>query len=285
MAYDDRILSWRLPDNTVSIWTVAGRLRIPFVCGEQQMKLLQHRQGETDLLCKGWRFYLLATCEVQEAAMMDVGDVLGVDLGVTNIAVDSDGAIHSARQINTIRYQRRSLRAKLQAKGTRSARRKLKQLSGKERRFAKDTNHRISQQLVTKAKDTRRAIALEELKGIRMRVTVRRSQRVTLHSWAFHQLRSFIEYKARRWGVPVVLVDPKNTSRTCPACGHVDQANRPSQSKFSCVVCQFAGHADHIAAVNISRRAVVNQPIVARDEAKTDLRSGLRQSAVTSHLL
>ncbi len=268
IAYDDRILSWRLLDSTVSIWTVEGRLRIPFVCGEPQQELLQTRKGESDLVLAHGSFFLLATVEVEEAQPIEIDSTLGVDLGVKNIAVDSDGDIHSGNHINNVRCRHRRLRAKLQAKGTRSAKRKLKKLSGQERRFAKDTNHRISKQLVAKAKDTKRAIALEDLSGICQRVTVRRRQRATLHSWAFFQLRSFVEYKARRAGVPVILVDPKNTSRTCPECGCVDKRNRPSQSTFSCVACGFSGLADHIAAVNISRRAVVNQPIVAGVEAK-----------------
>ena len=281
IAYDDRILSWRLQDQTVSIWTVNGRLRLPFVCGERQLEMLQTRQGESDLgLYKGL-FFLSATCEVDEPKPINVDGTLGVDLGVVNIAVDSDRQIHSANHINNVRHRHRRLRAKLQAKGTRSARRKLKRLSGKERRFAKDTNHCISKKLVAKAKDTNRAIALEDLRGIRERVTVRRSQRATLHSWAFFQLCSFVTYKAKGAGVPVFLVDPRNTSRTCPDCGHVDKANRLSQSKFSCVVCGFAGLADQIAAINIGRRAAVNPPIVARDEAKAVL-TELRQSAVTS---
>ena len=285
IAYDDRILSWRLQNQTVSIWTMNGRLRIPFVCGERQWELLKTRQGESDLgIFKGLVF-LSATCEVEEPKPVEVEGALGVDLGITNIAVDSDGKIYLASQINNVRHRQRRLRAKLQAKGTRSAKRKLKRLSGKERRFAKDTNHCISKKLVAKAKDTNRAIALEDLQGIRDRVTVRRSQRATLHSWAYFQLRSFVAYKAKRAGVPVCLVDPRNTSRTCPACGHVDKANRSSQSKFSCVVCGFAGLADHIAAVNIGRRAAVNPPIVARGEAKANLSLELRQSAVTSHPL
>ena len=285
IAYDDRILSWRLQDQTVSIWTVNGRLRIPFVCGERQLELLQTRQGESDLgLYKGL-FFLSATCEVDEPKPIDVEGALGVDLGVVNIAVDSDGQVHSASHINNVRHRHRRLRAKLQGKGTRSAKRKLKRLSGKERRFAKDTNHCISKKLVAKAKDTNRAIALEDLEGIRSRVTVRRKQRATLHSWAFYQLRSFMTYKAKRVGVPVFLVDPRNTSRTCPACGHVDKANRPSQSKFSCMVCGFAGLADYIAAINIGRRAAVNPPIVARDESKANLSLELQQSAVTSQPL
>jgi IS605 OrfB family transposase len=285
IAYDDRILSWRLHDNTVSIWTIAGRQCIAFACGERQLELLQTRQGESDLgLCNGM-FFLWASCEVEEPEPIDIEGALGVDLGVTNIAVDSDGQVHSASHINNVRHRHRRLRRKLQANGTRSSKRKLKRLSGKERRFAKDTNHRISKKLVAKAKDTNRAIALEDLQGIRSRVTVRRSQRATLHSWAFYQLRSFVTYKAKQAGILVVLVNPRNTSRTCPACGHIDKANRPNQCTFSCVVCGFAGFADHIAAVNISRRAVVNPPIVARDEAKANQSLELRQSAVTSHLL
>jgi predicted transposase len=131
IAYDDRILSWRLQDQTVSILTVNGRLRIPFVCGERQLEMLQTRQGESDLgLYKGL-FFLSATCEVDEPKPINVDGALGVDLGVVNIAVDSDGQIHSARHTNNVRHRHRRLRAKLQAKGTRSAKRKLKRLSGK----------------------------------------------------------------------------------------------------------------------------------------------------------
>ena len=287
IAYDDRILSWRMQDSTVSIWTLNGRLRIPFVCGERQKELLQTRQGESDLGIFRGMFFLSATCEVEEPKPADVENALGVDLGVTNIAVDSDGVIHSASHINNVRRRHRRLRAKLQAKGTRSAKRKLKQLSGKEHRFAKDTNHCISKRIVAKAKDTNRAVALEDLTGIRTRVTVRRRQRATLHSWSFSQLRDFVQYKAKRAGVKVFLVDPRNTSRTCPVCGCIDKANRPSQSKFSCVVCGFAGLADQIAAVNIGRRAVVNQPNVACDDAKGGVNPSpqLRRSTATSHPL
>jgi IS605 OrfB family transposase len=284
IAYDDRILSWRWQDSTVSIWTVSGRLRIPFVCGQRQRELLSKRQGESDLGFHLGLFFLFPTCEVDEPEPQEVEGVLGVDLGIVNIAVDSDGEVHSGSAINRVRHRQGRLRAKLQAKDTPSARRKLKRLAGKERRFATNTNHCISKKLVAKAKDTNRAIALEDLRGIRSRVTVRRSQRATLHSWAFSQLRSFVTYKAKRLGVPVVPVDPRDTSITCPY-GHVDKANRPNQTTFSCVVCGFAGLADHIAAVNIRHRAAVNPPIVARDEAKADHSLELRQSAVTSHTL
>lgn len=258
LAYDDRILRW-LPDS-VSIWTLTGRMTIPFACGEHQRGLLKTRQGESDLVAFRDKFFLSATCEVDEPTPQDLEGVLGLDLGIKNIAVDSDGEIHSASAINNVRYRHRRLRQKLQRKGTKAAKRRLKALSGRESRFAKWTNHNLSKRIVAKAQGTRRALALEDLGGIRNRVRLRRSQRATLHSWSFFQLRAFLEYKARRAGVRVLTVDPAYTSQTCPACGRVDKRNRPTQSIFSCVVCGCSGNADHFAAVEISRRAAVNPP-------------------------
>lgn len=114
-----------------------------------------------------------------------------------------------------------------------------------------------------KAKDTGRGIALEDLKGIRDRVTVRKAQRTSLHRWSFAQLRAFIGYKATLSGVPVVVVDPRNTSRTCPLCRCIDKANRRSQAEFVCTGCGHADHADHVGAVNIASRAAVNRPIAS----------------------
>jgi putative transposase len=260
IAYDDRILSFALPKSEVSIWTLNGRQAVPFVCGERQRRMLATRQGESDLLYHRGEWYLLVTCEVQEPDPLDVDGVLGLDLGVTNIATDSDGEIHSGKAIKNVRYRHRRLRGKLQRLGTKGSRRRLRRLAGQEKRFAAWVNHNLSKQLVAKAERTKRAIALEDLKHIRTRVRARRSQRATLHSWAFFQLRAFITYKAALTGVRVHIVDPRNSSRTCPACGCVDKANRKTQASFICTSCGFAGPADVIAAGNISRRADVTRP-------------------------
>ncbi len=273
IAYDDRILSWNLNAPSVSIWTVAGgteaRQSIPFVAGEQQMKLLKTRVGETDLVYRRGKFYLLATCEVEDPEPFVAEGVIGVDLGVKNIATDSDGNIRSGKAVNSVRHRHRRLRTKLQKKRTHSARRRLKKLSGKEQRFARDTNHVISKDLVELAERTKRAIALEDLTGIRLRVRARRQQRAQLSSWSFGQLRSFIEYKAKRTGVTVFLVDPCNTSRECPECGHISKSNRPSQAVFKCVECGYASHADSTAARNISSRAAVMLPNVPEGSKAT----------------
>lgn len=258
IAYDARILSWG--QDTVSIWTTVGRQRIPFVCDARTRALLTAQQGETDLLHMDGRWYLAATVNYTEPPTGEAADFLGVDLGIVNLATDSDGTVYSGKQVNGLRRRHTRLRAKLQRKGTRAAKRLLRTRRRQEARFATWVNHNLSKRLVTQAKDTQRGIALEDLQGIRARMTVRKAQRRSQHSWAFYQFRQFVTYKAQMAGVRVVLVNPRNTSRTCPICGSIDKANRPTQSKFLCVSCGCAGLADHIAAVNIRSRAVVNRP-------------------------
>lgn len=181
---------------------------------------------------------------------------LGGDLGIVNILVDSEGVRYTSGCLNGLRKRHAQFRAKLQSKGTRSAKRLLLKRRRKEGRFARDANHIIAKRVVSKAKMLTFGIALEDLKGIRERVRVRKAARRQHTSWAFNQLRGFIEYKAILAGVPTVLVDPRNTSRTCPQCGCVEKRNRLSQAKFLCVSCGMTGHADTIAAQNIAQRAV-----------------------------
>jgi IS605 OrfB family transposase len=260
IAYDDRILSWSLESRTVSIWTLAGRQRLEYTGSAAHLEMLRRRQGESDLSYREGEFYLLATCEVEEAEPEEPQGYLGVDLGIVELAVDSQGQVFGGAEVRRVRGANRRLRARLQRKGSRGARRRLKRRSKVERRFASHTNHCISKQLVEKAQRTRQGIALEDLQGIRRRARASRKQRSELHSWAFHQLRVFIEYKARRAGVVVVAVDPRQTSQECSRCGHVSKRNRKSRHEFECEVCGYAASADFNAACNIASRAAVNQP-------------------------
>ncbi|WP_223268300.1 RNA-guided endonuclease InsQ/TnpB family protein [Streptosporangium nondiastaticum] len=270
--YDDRMLTWNLDARTVSIWTVAGRLKgIPFVCSDQAMELLASRKGETDLVLRDGMFFLIATIDVPEPEVYEPDGFLGVDLGIVNIATTSDGQIMSGRQINRYRRRRRDLRTKLQKKRTKSAMRRLKSIRRRESRYATQRNHIIAKKLVATAERTSRGIGLEDLSGIRQRVTAKKDQRARLHSWAFAQLGSFVEYKARRAGVPVVFVDPRNTSRQCSECWHTHRSNRISQARFACRSCGAVLHADHNGSRNIAHRAdaawqrgAVNRPRTAQ---------------------
>ncbi|MGW1758523.1 RNA-guided endonuclease InsQ/TnpB family protein [Streptomyces mirabilis] len=256
--YDDRMLSWQIPDRTVSIWTTSGRVKhVAFTASVEQLATLAlYRKGESDLLERDGMWFLNATCEVPEAPL-NTGpvDFLGVDLGIVNIATTSDGEIMAGRELNRTRLRERDLRTKLQRKNTPSAKRRLKKRRRKEARRARDINHKIAKHVVAEAERTGRGIALENLTGIRERVRLNKPQRATHSSWSFAQLGAFIAYKARRAGVPVVHVDPAYTSRTCAECGHVDKANRVSQAWFACRNCGFVDHADRNSSRNIRARA------------------------------
>jgi putative transposase len=265
IAYDDRILSFNMVKQTVSIWTLEGRQTIPFVCGLRQLNMLLTRHGESDLVYRKGQWFLLVTCNADEPTPEDVDAALGVDFGIVNLATDSDGASYSGAKVEQLRIKHQQRRDNLQAVGTRSAKRRLKKNAGKQRRFQANTNHCIAKHLVQKAKGTQRSIALEDLTGIKQRAekTVRQAQRSRHGNWGFYQLRSFIEYKARLAGVLVELVDPRNTSRRCNECGSIDKCNRKDQSHFCCVACGHTTNADQNAARNIRDRAAVNQPMVA----------------------
>ena len=266
MAYDDRILTWYSDRREVSIWSVGQRLQIPYKAGERQHELLQSRQGETDLVYRHEKWYLLAVCDIPDPDERDVDTALGVDLGVVNIATTSDGETHTSATIEKKRLKYQRLRTQLQRVGTKSSRCHLKKLAGDQSRFQKDVNHCISQHIVSEAERTNRAIALEELTGIRSRTRVKGKEQRAKHSnWSFAQLRAYITYKAKLAGVPVILVDPAYTSQRCCCCGHTEHANRRSQAEFLCVECGYSNHADHNASLNIAKLAwaVVRQPIVS----------------------
>jgi putative transposase len=262
IAYDDRILTWKMP-TSVSIWTLQGRIKVPFVAGERQLAMLETRQGEADLVYRNGEWFLFQTCEVEEPPTDDPDGWLGVDMGIVNIATTSDGENFSGAQIEATRQWHDKHKATLQKVGTLNAKRRLRKLSGRQQRFQKDTNHKISRKIVETAKDSRRGIAIEELGGIRARVTVRRRQRARHANWSFFQLRAYIAYKAKWFGVAVQAVDPRNTSKTCSVCGHCDKANRPMRDDFLCCNCGYAAPADCNAALNISARAAVLQPMVS----------------------
>ncbi|QBI54105.1 putative transposase [Streptomonospora litoralis] len=126
--YDDRCLSWQVDEQTVSIWSTSGRIRgVRFACSEQARKLLaEHRKGESDLVHRDGMWFLIATCEVPEAEQYEPDGFIGVDLGIANIATASTGYQAAGRGLNRHRKRQLDLRAKLQKKRTKSAKRLLK---------------------------------------------------------------------------------------------------------------------------------------------------------------
>src|SRR6266516_2037819 len=236
IVYDERVMSFK-GLLTVSLLTLQGRVLVPFQVGGYQQARMDAIKGQADLIYRNGVFYLAVTLDVPTPTPDETTDILGVDLGIVNLATDSEGETFSGEAVEKTRKRYHALRQRLQKRGTKSAKRHLKKLSGREARFKRNTNHIISKHLVSKAKANGQAIAIEDLRHIRKRCTVRRSQRSKHSSWSFGQLRSFLSYKAALAGVLLYVVDPAYTSRTCSICGHCEKANRKTQSDFNFVNC------------------------------------------------
>lgn len=286
IVYDQRTMSFKGIDR-VSLLTLGGRLVIRFVLGKYQAEQFTRAKGQANLVLRhDGKWFLLVTVDVPEAAPIPATDFIGVDFGVANVATTEDGVRFSGEEIDTTRRRYGKRRAALGraagakrrlGKRPKNIRRAAKRMKAKEARFRRHENHCISKKIVNTAKGTGRGIALEDLKGIRERATARGGeQRNRLSGWAFYQLRSFLEYKARLAGVPVVVVDPRNTSRTCPECGHCEKANRKSQSEFECRACSHRAHADLVAARNIGSRA--------REFVRAPMHAGLAPSVKATAL-
>jgi len=259
IVYDQRILSYKSADE-ISILTLDGRTEVKIQYGGYRKLEANRVRGQADLIYKNGTFYLMIVVDLPEPDPMIPDDILGIDFGIVNLATTSDNKMYLGKKCTEIRKKYAKIKAILQSVGTHSAKRHLKKISGRERRFKKDTNHCVSKEIVQTAKDTNRAIALEDLSGIRSRVTVSKAVRESFGKWAFLELRNFIEYKAKLLGVSVYSIDPRNTSRTCSVCGYVDKNNRKDQASFICLNCGHTENADYNAAKNI--RAAVNLPIV-----------------------
>lgn len=247
IAYDSRIMTYK-PNNVVSLWCIGGRQKIKFVC--HNPAYLPYIKGEADLVYKKGKFYLFQTVDVPEEDIDDVESFVGVDFGLVSIATLSNGKEFNSKKLQDYREKRQKVRSSLQSKGTKGSKKVLKRLSGKERTTSTIINHTIAKQIVQIAKEENKGIALEDLKGIRFSSLKKGKKfRTRVGKWSFNQLRQYISYKAILNGVPVVLVNPRYTSKTCSKCHHI--GNRKGKV-FECNNCGNNMDSDVNASLNIA---------------------------------
>ena len=256
IAYDSRIMTYK-PNNVVSLWCIGGRQKIKFVC--HNPAYLPYIKGEADLVYKKGKFYLFQTVDVPEEDIDDVESFVGVDFGLVSIATLSNGKEFNSKKLQDYREKRQKVRSSVQSKRTRGSKKLLKRLSGRERTTASIINHTIAKQIVQLAKEENKGIALEDLKGIRFSSLKKGKKfRTMVGKWSFNQLRQYISYKAILNGVPVVLVNPRYTSKTCNKCHHI--GNRKGKV-FECNNCGNNMDSDVNASINIATLgAIVNLP-------------------------
>ncbi|WP_448561750.1 RNA-guided endonuclease InsQ/TnpB family protein [Trichothermofontia sp.] len=272
--YDTRIFAFREKDWSASLSLVGGREHIKMVVGNYQMGKLKGEKPTSATLCqhRDGRYYIQVKDTVPEPNSSDA--VIGVDLGRRDIAVTSNGNKWDGKGIQAVRDRFAKVRASLQhkaSKGTRSSRRRcrqvLKRLSGRGRKYQSWLNHNIGRTIVHQAKSEGKVITIEDSSGIRERTNQMprsKTERRRSNSWAFYQLRQFLEYKAIGAGVTIVPVPPAYTLQTCHKCLHIhpDAAKSYRNGKrFKCGHCGWEGDADFNGASVIALLGLtVNQP-------------------------
>ena len=204
-----------------------------------------------------WYLHIPVTKAVEEFQKENVRHVVGVDRGLRFLTVSYDEQdkteFISGRKIATKRHKFQEVRRQLQSKGTKSAKRKLKAVSGRENRWMSDVNHQISKTLVQKyGKDT--LFVLEDLTGVSFEesnLSRTAKQKYDLQSWAFYQLEQFLTYKAHENRSEVLKVSAKYTSQRCPKCGTIHNGNRDHHRHLYRCQCGYSSNDDRIGAMNI----------------------------------
>jgi len=237
------------------------RVNVPFkICNPNHEEYLNQKPKRAQLIKRKNKWFLHVSYQTPKIRNNNP-NIIGIDLGVKRLAVVSnpEGTINKFFSGNKAIYVRNKYnwsRQQIQrAKDIGEAKRgfrALKRISGKERKWITDINHKISKQIVEIAKENKANIAIENLKGIRERIKATRRVRRMLHNWAFRQLISFLTYKSAMAGVGLVALDPRGTSITCSRCGHSHKRNRKNQSEFVCKKCGFHLNADLNASRNVA---------------------------------
>ena len=266
-----------LSSGQLSINTLDGRVKVEPICrGFNQYLDGTWKFGLAKLLKSSgkWYLHISATKEVADFNKQTVKHVVGLDRGLRFLATSYDEqgktAFFDGQAIMRKRAKYQKLRATLQAKGTKSAKRRLKKLSGRENRWISDVNHCLSKTLVQKY-GANTLFVLENLNGVSFeRTDLPKALRNQNKSWAFYQLEQFLTYKAHLHNSEVVEVSAKYTSQRCPKCGVIKKDNRNHEKhEYHCDNCGYRSNDDRIGAMNI--QLLGTQYISGQEQPKFEL--------------
>ena len=266
-----------LSNGQLSINTLDGRVKVNPVChGFDQYFDGTWKFGLAKLLKTGgkWYLHISATKTVANFDNQTVKHVVGIDRGLRFLATtyDEQGqtVFFDGKAVMRKRAKYQKLRAKLQAKGTKSAKRRLKKLSGRENRWMNDVNHRLSKTLVQKF-GANTLFVLEDLTGVSFeRTDLPKVLRNQNKSWAFYQLEQFLTYKAHLNNSEVIEVSAQYTSQRCPKCGMIKKSNRNHDlHEYHCINCDYRSNDDRLGAMNI--QLLGTQYISGQEQPKFEL--------------
>jgi IS605 OrfB family transposase len=273
IRYNQRTFTPFLHSGKISISTITGRKKYD-ICIPRYFHQYLHGTIKSLILRykkKRKRPIAYLTVELPDIPVQEPSTFLGVDRGIKRVAVCSNNKFYPTNHILAIKCKYQQLRKRLQSKGTRSAKRKLRAISGRERRFMTVENRKIAKWIVNMPFN---CIVLENLRGFlqhsKQKKKISKKIRRKFGNWAYYQLEQFIIERAEKQGKTILFVSPKYTSQRCWQCGHISKQNRQSQMMFHCKECWYELNADLNASRNLSDfgkavigRASVNSPNVA----------------------
>ena len=263
-----------------SISVMNGRIKLPFKLTAKQKELFTNpdwKRGNARLVQTGnkWFLHVSFTKNVSEPDIALFGNIIGIDAGLRQIMTiyntkTGQTFFENGQAIAKKRRNYAKKRQSLQSKNTKSAKRRLKQLSGRENRWMTDVNHCLSKTLVTENPNT--LIVVEDLTNVIFDTVNHRKKenRYEHHSWAFYQLQQDIAYKAREYSSYVIKVNPAYTSQRCPKCGTICKENRDKTNHiYHCNNCHYQSNDDRVAAMNIVQLGQMKQEGVKKPSFKT----------------
>ena len=251
----------KLTNGNLSVASLTKRIKVTPIChGFDQYFDGTWKLGVAKLLHVNnkWYLHIAATKDIPELQNDHINNVVGLDRGLRFITngYDSKGKsiFFKGKQLVAKRHHYKKLRAKLQSKGTKSAKRRLKHIGKRENRWMTDVNHQVTKTLVNHY-GPNTLFVIEDLKGIRKTTEkVKKDKRYEQVSWAFYQFEQFLTYKANLYHDSVVKVDAHYTSQRCPKCGQIKKSNRDYQKHiYVCDNCGYSSNDDRIGAVNIQQ--------------------------------
>jgi putative transposase len=194
---------------------------------------------------------------------------IGIDVGITRFATMSDGTFlapldsFKKHEERLARYQRKMSRKTKFSSNWKKAKAKVQRIHARIGNARRDYLHKAT----TTISKNHAMVCIEDLQvrnmsrsaagtiekpGKNVRAKSGLNKAILDQGW--FEFRRQLDYKLAWAGGWLIAVPPQNTSRTCPACGHVSAANRQTQAQFACVECGFGENADVVGAINILAR-------------------------------
>lgn len=257
---------YSMKKDVMSIGFQGKRIKVPFeLKGNHQFFDGSWKLGTAKVVIRNDKFYLHipVTKEYQDVSTDDINNIVGIDFGINFLAVtydsNEDTLFFKGKNIKNIRKKYKNLRSQLMAKKSKSANKRLQKIGSRENRWMADVNHRVSKALVDHY-GPNTLYVIEDLSGIgnMIKQSTKGESKYEHASWAFYQLRQFLEYKASLAGSTVIAVDPRFTSQACPKCGHTEKSNRDKKiHTFKCKSCNYTSNDDRTAAMNLHGKGLI----------------------------